>query len=96
MFLDDVVAAYGTIPHTVTKETPALLMFGRQFKVPPSVEFKPPAPQYSDDFLTTCLNNLRTAYASVRKLNETENDRQKVRFDKKSMVPDFRVGGSVL
>ena len=94
LFLDDVVTAYHTTPHTVTKETPAFLMFGRQFKVPPSVEFQPPAPQYSDDFLTTRLNNLRTAYALVRKLKETEKDRQKVRFDKKSIVPDFKVGES--
>ena len=62
LFLNDVVAAYRTTPHTVTKETPAFVMFGRQFKVPPSVEFQPPAPQYSNDFLTTRLNNLRMAY----------------------------------
>ena len=62
LFLNDVVAAYRTTPHTLTKETPAFFMFERQFKVPPSVEFQPPAPQYSDDFLTTRLNNLRMAY----------------------------------
>ena len=48
LFLSDVVVAYHTTPHTVIKETPAFLMFGRQFKVPPSVEFQLPAPQYSD------------------------------------------------
>ena len=95
MFLDDVLAAYCTTPHTVIKEAPAFFMFGRQFEVPPSVEFQPPVPEYSDDFLTTCLNNLHTAYALVRKLNKTEKDRQKVRFDKKSIAPDFEVGESV-
>ena len=95
LFLDDIVAAYCTTPHTVTKETPTFFMFGRQFKVLPSEEFRPPAAQYSDDFLTTCLNNFRTACTSVRKLSKTEKDRRKVRFDKKSMVPDFKVGESV-
>ena len=70
-------------------------MFGRQFKVPPSVEFQPPVPLFSDDFFTTCFNNLRKAYTLVRKLNKTEKDRKKVRFDKKSIVPDFKVGESV-
>ena len=68
----DVVAAYRTTPHTVSKETPAFLMFGRQFKVPPSVEFQAPVQQYTEDFLTTRLNNLRTAYALVRMLNKRE------------------------
>ena len=83
-----------TIPHTVTKETQATLMFGRQFKVPTSAEFQPQAPQYSDNFLTTSLNNLRTAYTLIRKMNKAEKDRQKVRIDKTSMVPDFMVGES--
>ena len=55
---------------------PKFLMFGRQLKLPPSVEFQPPAPQYSNDFLTIRLNNLCTACALVRKLNKTEKDRQ--------------------
>ena len=41
LFLDDVVAAYRTTPLTVTRETPAFLMSGRQFKVPPNVDFQP-------------------------------------------------------
>ena len=52
VFLPDFVGAYRTTPHTVTKETPAFLMFGRQFKVSPKIELQAPIRQYNTDFLS--------------------------------------------
>ena len=59
LFLQDVVEAYRTTPHSVTKETPAFLMFGRQFCVAPSVKLQAPSRQYHNDFLSERINNLR-------------------------------------
>ena len=75
--LSDFVGAYRTTPHTVTKETPAFLMFGRQFNVSPKVEFQAPVKQYNEDFLSERINNLREAYQIVRKLNRKEKNRHK-------------------
>ena len=57
--IHDMVAAYRTTPHSVTKETPAFFMFGRRFKVPPSVEFQAPSRLYSEDSLSERMNNIR-------------------------------------
>ena len=96
-FLHDMVAAYRTTPHTVTKESPAFLMFGRQFRVPPSVEFQAPARLYSEDFLSERMNNLRQAYRIVRNLNQKEKNRHKVIYDEKHKAEPsrFTVGDSV-
>ena len=96
-FLHDMVAAYRTTPHSVTKETPAFLMFGRQFKVPPSVEFQAPSRLYSEDFLSERMNNLRQAYRIVRDLNRKEKNRHKVIYDEKHKAEPsrFTVGDSV-
>ena len=65
----DFVGAYRTTPHTVTKETPAFLMFERQFKVSPTLEFQAPVKQYNEDFLSERIHNLQEAYQIVRILN---------------------------
>ena len=85
-FLHDMVAAYRTTPHSFTKETPAFLMFGRQFKVPPSVEFQAPSHLYSEDFLSERINNLRQAYIIVRNWNQKEKNRHQVIYDEKHKV----------
>ena len=96
-FLHDMVAAYRTTPHSVTKETPAFLMFGRQFKVPPSVEFQAPSRLCSEDFLSERINNLRQAYRVVRDLNRKEKNRHKVIYDEKHKAEPsrFTAGDSV-
>eukprot|EP00794_Sanderia_malayensis_P010573 gene10573-11695_t len=97
VFLPDMVTAYRTTPHTVAKETPVFLMFGRQFKVPPSVQFQAPVRLYTDDFVTERQNNLRQAYELVRELNQTERDRHKAIYDKKHTAEEceFKAGDSV-
>ena len=95
--LSDFVGAYRTTPHTVTKETPAFLMFGRQFNVSPKVEFQAPVKQYNEDFLSERINNLREAYQIVRKRNRKEKHRHKAEYDKKHHVEkcSFRKGDLV-
>ena len=97
IFLPDMVAAYRTTPHTVTRETLVFLMFGRQFNVPPNVRFQPAARRYNDDFLSERQDNLREAYQLVRDLNRCEKERHKVMYDKKNAAKRsrFQVGDSV-
>ena len=95
--LSDLIGAYRTTPHTVTKETPAFLMFGRQVNVSPKVEFQAPVKQYNEDFLIERINNLREAYQIVRKLNRKEKNRHRTEYDKKHHVEksSFRKGDLV-
>ena len=74
-FVPDIIAAYRTTLHSVTKETTCFLMFGRQFRVSPSVEFQPPTCLYTEDFVSERNNSLRQAYAIVRDLNRKERER---------------------
>eukprot|EP00795_Rhopilema_esculentum_P017524 gene17524-9148_t len=96
-FVPDMVAAYRTTPHSVTKEAPCFLMFGRQFRVSPSIEFQAPTRLYTDDFLNERNNSLRQAYAIVRNLNRKERERHKTAYDKKYNVEqaEFKIGDSV-
>ena len=70
----------------MTKETPCFLMFGRQFRVSPSVEFQPPTRLYTEDFVSERNNSLRQAYAIVRDLNMKERERHKVAYDRGTML----------
>ena len=96
-FVPDIIAAYRTTPHSVTKETPCFLMFGRQFRVSPSVEFQPPTRLYTEDFVSERNNSLRQAYAIVRDLNRKERERHKVAYDKRynAQSTEFSIGDSV-
>ena len=96
-FIPDMVAAYRTTPHSVTKETPCFLMFGRQFRVSPSVEFQPPTRSYTEDFVTERDNSLREAHEIVRDLNKKERERHKTAYDQKYKVQrsEFKIGDSV-
>eukprot|EP00794_Sanderia_malayensis_P002304 gene2304-2653_t len=51
VFLPNMVTVYPTTPYTVTKQTSMFLMYGRQFKGPPSVQFQKPVQLYINDFV---------------------------------------------
>ena len=94
--LRDIVMAYRTTPHSVTKETPAFLMTGREFNVTPGT-MRPPTRMYSTDFVNDRENTLREAYTVVRELNRKEKERQKAAYDTKVAARDhqYSVGDMV-
>ena len=94
--LRDIVTAYRTTPHSVTKETPAFLMTGREFNVAPGA-MRPPIQAYSSDFVNERENALREAYTVVRELNRKEKERQKAVYDKRVAAEDhqYSVGDMV-
>ena len=96
-FVPDMVAAYRTTPHSVTRETPCFLMFGRQFRVSPSVGFQPPMHSYTEDFVTERNNSLRQDYEIVRDLNKKERESHKTACDQKykAQRAEFKIGDSV-
>ena len=101
-FVPNIIAAYCTTPHSVTKETPCFLMFGLQFRVSPRVEFQPPTRLYTEDLVSERNNSLRQAYAIVGDLNrkerERERERHKVADDKRYNAQNtkFNIGHSIL
>ena len=97
MFLPDFVGVYRTTPHIVTKDTPAFLMFRRQFKVSPKIELQAPIRQYNTEFLSERINNLREANQVVRKLNRKQKNRHKIEYDKKHRIEisKFKIGDTV-
>ena len=96
-FIPDILAAYRTTPHNVTKETSCLLMFGLQFRVSPSVEFQPPTHLYTEDFIQNRNNSLRQACAIIRNLNMKEREKHKSAYDKRynTQLAEFKIGDSV-
>ena len=93
----DFVGAYRTTPHTVTKETPAFLMFEKQFKVSPTLEFQAPVKQYNEDFLSERIHNLQEAYQIVRILNRKKKNRHEAEYEEKHHVEkcNFKKGDLV-
>ena len=87
--LRDIVLAYRTTPHSITRETPAFLMTGREFNVAPGA-MKPPTRMYSTDFVNERENALREAYTLVRELNHKEKERQKKAHDKRVTAENHR------
>ena len=90
LYVNDVVAAYRTTPHTETKETPALLFLGREMNVNPDIEFRPPLVNYGDNYVDTRIATLQKAYKFVQGMNENTQGRNKRRHDKGAKPHTFR------
>ena len=73
--LDPVLMAYRTNPHSVTGESPAFLMYGREFYTPADLEMRYPTRLTSEDFVDVRKNQLRGAYAVVRNRVKLEQER---------------------
>ena len=79
-YLDALVFAYRTTPHSVTHHTPAFLMFGRELTSP--LDMKPPTRLYTEDPVKSMQNERQLAYEIVKDLVSKEQARQKKHHDK--------------
>ena len=87
--LDPLLMAYRTTPHSATEESPAFLMYGREFDTPADLEMRYPTCLTSDDFVDVRKNQLREAYAVVRNRVKLEQERQKKHHDFKAKLHSY-------
>ncbi len=92
-YLDALVFAYRTTPHSLTQHTPAYLMFGREITSP--LDMKPPTRLYTDDPVKNLQNERQIAYEVVKELVSKEQSRQKKHHDKNLRKIDINVGDKV-
>eukprot|EP00794_Sanderia_malayensis_P018389 gene18389-biopygen12333 len=92
-YLDALVFAYRTTPHSVTQHTPAFLMFGRELNSP--LDMKPPTRLYTDDPVKNMQNERQLAYEIVKNLVSKEQARQKKHHDKNLPRVKVTVGEKV-
>ena len=89
--------AYNTSIHPTTGETPFLLMFGRQVRMPVDVMYGTPTPQPSTvpQYVADLRLNLEAAYQRVRDHMGRKLDRQKEVYDRKAHGEPFEPGDLV-
>ena len=89
--------AYNTSIHPTTGETPFLLMFGRQVRMPVDVMYGTFTPQPSTvpQYVADLRSNLEAAYQRVRDCMGRKLDRQKEVYDRKAHGEPFEQGDLV-
>eukprot|EP00112_Aurelia_sp_Birch-Aquarium-sp1_P012429 Seg2613.2 transcript_id=Seg2613.2/GoldUCD/mRNA.D3Y31 product="Transposon Ty3-G Gag-Pol polyprotein" protein_id=Seg2613.2/GoldUCD/D3Y31 len=92
-YLDALVFAYRTTPHSVTQHAPAYLMFGREITSP--LDMKPPVRLYTEDPVKCMQNERQIAYEIVKDLVSKEQKRQKAHHDKNLKKIHLNVGDKV-
>ncbi len=92
-YLDAVTFAYRSTPHSVTQQTPAFLMFGRELNSP--LDMRPPTRIYSEDYVKIMQNERQQAYELVKDLVSKEQKRQKQHHDKNIKEINVNIGDKV-
>ena len=94
--LDPALMAYRTTPRSVTGESPAFLMYSREFYDPADLEMRYPTSLTSEDFVDVRKNQLREACAVVRNRVKLKQERQKKHHDIKAKSHSYAVGDKIL
>ena len=89
--------AYRSSVHSSTRETPAMLMFGRELQLPVDLMFASPIQPASTvkEYVPKLMLSLKTAYDHARAAGITAQKRQKAVYDKKVTKPSFAAGDQV-
>jgi len=91
--------AYRTLPHTTTKISPAMLMFGRPIGVPADLQYGVPfdhlIKKCSSEYVQELRERLLDLHEQARQNMEESSMEAKRRYDLKAKAPDFQVGDIV-
>ena len=89
--------AYRSSVHSSTKQTPAMLMLGREIHLPVDLMFQDPSDTATTvpDYATNLRDRLQHAYKNARKSGATAQNRQKTLYDKRAVHHELKVGDSV-
>ena len=89
--------AYRSSIHSSTKETPAMLMFGRELILPVDLVFgtSQEQPLTVNEYVRKVRRSIQTAHTHARKAGAVAQRRQKALYDKRSRKPGIVVGDSV-
>lgn len=96
-YLPTVLLAYRSSVHSSTKQTPFMLMFGRELSLPVDVMFGQPPNQKKSviDYVAKLREDLDKAYEEVRMQLEVEQRRQKDYYDREVRPQRFKAGDRV-
>ena len=94
-YLPMVTSAYRSTVHETTKETPNMMMFGREVTLPIDVMYKEPKDDEDKDYTQELRERLDRTYERVREQGQTELRRQKRNYDKRSHGKLYEVGNFV-
>ena len=97
LYLQRCLLAYRTSVHSSTRQSPAMLMFGREVRLPVDIMFHNPGdqPTTTPDYVTKLRHTLQQAYRHARSAGAIALKRQKTWYDKRSSSQHLQVGDMV-
>lgn len=87
--------AYRSSQHSSTKETPAMLMYGHELRLPVDIMFSDSCQMSVMDHLVNLKLSLQQSFTHARSAGASAQKRQKDYYDAKSTAPRYNVGDSV-
>lgn len=97
--LGPILLAYRTAPHTSTGESPFTLLYGRDARVPTSLDFYHPTismPVLETDYARELFKELKQARQLAQKTIEKSQGQQKVQYDKGAKESQVKEGDIVM
>ena len=97
--LGPILLAYRTAPHTSTGESPFTLLYGRDARVPTSLDFYHPTismPILETDYARELFKELKQARQLAQKTIEKSQGQQKVQYDKGAKESQVKEGDIVM
>eukprot|EP00117_Sycon_ciliatum_P025918 scpid18163/ scgid5290/ Retrovirus-related Pol polyprotein from transposon 412; Protease; Reverse transcriptase; Endonuclease len=89
--------AYRSSVHSSTRESPAMLMFGRELRLPVDLMFQQPSEQRmtATAFVPKLKSALQMAHQHARAAGAAAQKRQKTFYDQSATTPRYAVGDTV-
>ena len=87
-----VTSAYRSTTHETTKETPNMMMFGREVRLPIDVCYTKPEEPSETDYAQQLRDRLETVYQRVAEQTKSSLQRQKRNYDKKMAGTSYTEG----
>ena len=97
--LGPTLLAYCTAPHSSTGESPFILLYGHDVRVPTSLDFYHPAlplPALETDYARELFKELKQARQLAQKTIEKSQRQQKIQYDKGARDPQVQEGDLVM
>ena len=97
--LGPTLLAYRTAPHSSTGESPFTLLYGRDARVPTSLDFYHPTlpmPALETDYAKELFRELKQARQLAQKTIEKSQRQQKIQYDKGARDPQVQEGDLVM
>ena len=97
-FLPGILFGYRTSTSSSTGESPFVMLYGRQPRLPMDVSLLPPSKLSADQsqYRSSIVKNLAIAQKLATDRNNTQQSNMKIQYDKKAAPPRFAIGQKVM